>query len=139
MINIKFIKFCPNCGSTDITIDFSNHVTWAYGTNVNNICKNCNFSNTFFPEAEPSKVKNGFVTNLEPLNLDQENSVDIKPGYFAGRLEVFIFLCFIDIIFFLVGFSLLTSFIGYVWLSFAVAGLLILKGYYKQISKKKTN
>jgi len=52
---------------------------------------------------------------------------------------VFIFLCFIDIIYFLVGFSLLTSFIGYVWLSFAVAGLLILKGYYKQISKKKTN
>ena len=59
-----YIKICSNCGSINMVIDFSTPETWATGSPVSYICKDCNYRTVIFPEVKKDKIRE-FRANLK--------------------------------------------------------------------------
>ncbi|MBI2672750.1 hypothetical protein HYX19_00670 [Candidatus Woesearchaeota archaeon] len=53
----NYVKVCPNCGSTNITNDFSNAAKLKFGIELDKRCDSCGYSALSFPEVEESKIK----------------------------------------------------------------------------------
>ena len=127
---MKYVTSCPQCNSTDVSIDFSNAAVWAYGTPSQNICNKCGHSGTVFPEVPVDKLKEH---SKHVKNIKKDTKVDIKSGYFAGRLEILIFCMVIGFILLIYGLSVNS-------LLFIFLGVIVLIGvvvFYFKFKKKR--
>lgn len=80
------VKVCPNCGSTDVSVDRSDVIA-VMGLDYGYKCGNCGFSSKLFPEVPVEKMEE-YQQELEKqnpetyLNTEYERAGD---GFSAGR------------------------------------------------------
>jgi len=116
----KFITVCPKCNSTDISVDFSNKATFAYGLPPKYICNNCDHRSEVFPEIPEEKTEQ---YKKHKKHITKEPQIDATPGYFALRLEFLIFFGLVGIVLALLGYyseSFFTLILGIIIIVFII-------------------
>ena len=78
----EYVKICPKCGSTNVSVDFSNPTVWSYGAPSKHQCKSCGHVAAVFPEV----VKNKTESYKPKGKVEKSNRVDIKTGSTIGLL-----------------------------------------------------
>jgi hypothetical protein len=82
----KFVKICPRCKSTNISIDPTNPLFGSEGLPPTYICNKCNYTNKIFPEIAVSEIKSfkksKIKVNKEALRSD---IIDKSYGKFMVR------------------------------------------------------
>ena len=80
----NFVSVCPECNSTNISMDHSNALVGAMGLPADFICKDCGFTSKVFPEMEESEAKK-LVLKKIPLDTKTEK-VDVSYGRFEVNI-----------------------------------------------------
>lgn len=89
----RHVKVCPKCGSTDVHVDFSNPVVWAYGTTTKYQCESCGHTAPVFPEMPEKEVAHYKRMLKEKMkeykgDCDGKDVIDTAPGFSVGIFEV---------------------------------------------------
>ena len=102
----RYVQLCPQCGSKEVHIDFSNPAVWSYGTAVNYVCIKCGHRGRVFPEVRKSKV-NEYKKNVRRMVTERpKKTIDSTTGFFAARIELIAILCFYGTLLVFIGISL---------------------------------
>ena len=85
----KFTRICPKCGSTDISVDFSNPAVWDYGAPPNYKCNICDNIGKFFPEVK-EELSKYFSEKVIKTQLKTEKvNMDFARAYAKVPLKIF--------------------------------------------------
>jgi len=77
----KYIKFCPKCNSTNLSLDKSS-ILYA----INYVCDDCSYANNIFPEIE--------ISMLEKLKKKKSKTEVVNPKLIDTSYEKFIYYPF---------------------------------------------
>lgn len=117
MTKEKLVTVCPRCNSADVSVDFSNKATFAYGLPPKYVCNGCGHLGEVFPEIPEENVPE---FKKHKKHIVKEPKIDATSGYFAGRIEIVIFLSLVGFLLTILGFYV-ESFLAFIFGSIVLA------------------
>ncbi len=143
----QYVRICPKCGSTNVHIDFSNLLVWAFGTTTKYKCGDCSYLGSLFPEVlkiEMQYYKKELKEKIKSgeAGFKEYETIDTSTGFPIGVWEVSSAaigtLLIITALLLGEDFTPLLTIIGIIWTIFLLYILFrILK--YRKLKKKQSN